>query len=58
MEAKDLAKVADKGASDHAADRIAALLERGDDEGAFVWRQIRAALLDVSDKRFPSDPVN
>ena len=47
-----------KGASDHAADRIADLLERGDDEGVAVWRQIRAALLDVSDIKFPSDPVN
>ena len=47
-----------KGASDHAADRIAELLERGDMEGAYVWRQIRAALLDVSDIRFPSDKVN
>ena len=47
-----------KGASDHAADRIAELLERKDMEGVAVWRQIRAALLDVSDVRFPSDPVN
>ena len=35
-----------KGASDYAADRIAALLEMSDNDGANVWRRIRAALLD------------
>ncbi len=35
-----------KGASDYAADRIAALLEMNDNHGANVWRRIRAALLD------------
>ncbi len=35
-----------KGASDYAADRIAALLEMNDNHGATVWRRIRAALLD------------
>ncbi len=35
-----------KGASDYAADRIAALLEMNDIHGANVWRRIRAALLD------------
>jgi len=34
------------GASDYAADRIAALLEMNDIYGANVWRRIRAALLD------------
>ena len=57
--AKELIKLHGfKGASDHAADRIATLLERKDMEGVAVWRQIRAALLDVSDIRFPSDAVN
>ncbi len=35
-----------KGASDYAADRIAALLEMNDIHGANVRRRIRAALLD------------
>ncbi len=35
-----------KGASDSAADRIAALLEMNDIHVANVWRRIRAALLD------------
>ena len=35
-----------KGASDYAADRIAELLEMNDNDGANVWRRIRAALLD------------
>ncbi len=47
-----------KGASDYAADRIAALLEMNDNDGANVWRRIRAALLDLSDKKFKDDPVN
>ncbi len=47
-----------KGASDYAADRIAALLELNDNDGANVWRRIRAALLDSSDKKFKDDPVN
>ena len=47
-----------KGASDHAADRIAELTERGDRNGAFAWRKIRAALLDLSDVRFKSDSMN
>ncbi len=33
-----------KGASDHAADRIAELTERGDLDGAGAWCQIRLAL--------------
>ena len=35
-----------KGASDYAADRIAALLEMNDIHGANVWRRVRAGLLD------------
>ncbi len=35
-----------KGASDYAADRIAELLKMNDNDGANVWRRIRAALLD------------
>ncbi len=34
-----------KGASDHAADRIAELTERGDMDGAAAWRNIRAAIV-------------
>ena len=47
-----------KGASDHAADRIAELMEHGDTDGAFAWRKIRAALLDLSRIRFKGDAVN
>ena len=47
-----------KGASDHAADRIAELTERGDLDGAGAWCQIRLALLDLSDVRFKDDAVN
>ena len=47
-----------KGASDHAADRIAELSERGDRDGAAAWRKIRAALLDLSDVRFRGDAMN
>ena len=47
-----------KGASDFAADRIARLLDLQDHDGVAVWRQIRAALLDVSDIKFEDDPVH
>ncbi len=47
-----------KGASDYAADRIAALLEMNDSDGANVWRRIRAVLLDLSGIKFKDDPVN
>ena len=47
-----------KGASDHAADRIAELTERGDLDGAGAWCQIRLALLDLSDIKFKGDAVN
>ena len=47
-----------KGASDFAADRIARLLDLQDQAGVAVWRQIRGALLDVSDIKFKDDPVN
>ena len=47
-----------KGASDHAADRIADLRDKGDDEGARTWGKIRAALLDLSDVRFQGDGVH
>jgi len=47
-----------KGASDHAADRIATLDSLGDMDGVHVWRRIRAALLDVSDIRFKDDAMN
>ncbi len=47
-----------KGASDFAADRIARLTDMQDHDGVAVWRQIRAALLDVSDIKFKDDPVN
>lgn len=44
-----------KGASDRAADRIAELTDRGDKFGAATWRQIRGALLDLSDIQFKDD---
>ncbi len=47
-----------KGASDYAADRIAALLEMNDNDGANVWRRIRAVLLDLSGIKFKDDPTN
>ncbi len=47
-----------KGASDYAADRIHTLLELGDQDGANVWRRIRAALLDLSGIKFKDDPTN
>ena len=47
-----------KGASDYAADRIHTLLELRDQDGANVWRRIRAALLDLSGIKFKDDPVN
>ena len=43
-----------KGESDHAADRIAALREKGDHEGARTWGKIPAAALDLSEVRFRS----
>lgn len=46
------------GASDHAANRIAALREKGDQEGAMTWGKIRAALLDLSDVKFRDDEVH
>ncbi len=57
--AKELIKLRGlKGASDHAADRIATLLERKDMEGVALWRQIRAALLDVKDIEIKGDALN
>ena len=47
-----------KGASDHLADRIARLVERGDEDEAATVRQVRAALLDVSDIKFKGDGVH
>ena len=47
-----------KGALDHAADRIAELTERGDTDGAFAWRKIRAALLDLSNIKFRGGVVD
>ncbi len=47
-----------KGASDYAADRIHTLLELRDQDGANVWRRIRAALLDLSGIKFNDDPTN
>ncbi len=47
-----------KGASDYAADRIHTLLELRDQDGANVWRRIRAALLDLSGIKFKDDPTN
>ena len=47
-----------KGASDYAADRIHTLLELRDQDGANVWRRIRAALLDLSGIKFKGDPTH
>ena len=47
-----------KGASDHAAGRIASSLELGDHDGASVWAQVRAALLDLSDIQFKGDQTH
>ena len=47
-----------KGASDYAADRIQRLMDFQDHDGVAVWRQIRAALLDLGDIEFNDDPVN
>lgn len=47
-----------KGASEHTADRIAVLQDKGDGEGAGTWGKIRAALLDLSDVRFRDDGVH
>lgn len=41
-----------EGAANHCLDRMEALKEAGDDQGAYVWGQVRAALLDLSDIRF------
>ena len=47
-----------KGASDYAADRIHTLLELRDQDGANVWRRIRATLLDLSGIKFKDDPTH
>jgi hypothetical protein len=47
-----------KGASEHAAERIVTLRDRGDHEGARTWGKIRAALLDLNDVRFRDDGVH
>ncbi len=47
-----------KGASNYAADRIHTLLELRDQDGANVWRRIRAALLDLSGIKFKDDPTH
>ncbi len=47
-----------KGASDYATHRIHTLLELGDQDGANVWRRIRAVLLNLSGIKFKDDPVN
>ncbi len=47
-----------KGASDYATHRIHTALELGDQDGANVWRRIRAALLDLSGIMFKDDSVN
>ncbi len=47
-----------KGASDYATHRIHTLLELRDQDGANVWRRIRAALLDLSGIKFKDDPTH
>jgi len=47
-----------KGASEHAADRIADLWDDGDQECVRTWGKIRAALLDLSDVRLRDDETH
>ncbi len=47
-----------KGASEHCAEQMRTLREKGDLEGVVAWGRIRTALLDVSDIRFKDDSVN
>ncbi|HAD86508.1 MAG TPA: hypothetical protein DCG48_04015 [Rhodospirillaceae bacterium] len=47
-----------EGAANHCLDRMEVLKEAGDDQGAYVWGQVRAALLDLSDIRLDGDPIN
>lgn len=44
-----------KAASAHAAERIAALRNKGNEEGVWIWGKIRAALLNLGDVRFRDD---
>ena len=54
MASRRTAKIAPGTDNATAGERIAELTERGDRAGAFIWRKIRAALLDLSDIRFNS----
>ena len=47
-----------KGAADHCLDRMEELTAAGDKQGAYLWGQIRAALLDLSVIKLNSDPLN
>lgn len=47
-----------KGAADYCLERGEAMAADGDEQGAYVWGQVRAALLDLSDIRFNGDTVN
>lgn len=47
-----------KGAADHCLDRAEELTAAGDTQGAYVWGQVRAALLDLSDVKFDGETVN
>ena len=55
MASRRTAKIAPGTDNATAGERIAELTERGDRAGAFIWRKIRAALLDLSDIRFKGD---
>lgn len=46
------------GAADRCLDRVEELTAAGDKQGAYVWDQVRAALLDLSNIRFDRDTVN
>ena len=47
-----------KGASEHCVERIEALREEGDLEGAATWSRIRWASLELGEIRFEEDRSN
>ncbi|MCF3628210.1 hypothetical protein RJ527_09050 [Thalassospiraceae bacterium LMO-SO8] len=47
-----------KGAADHCLERGEELAAAGDKQGVYVWGQVRAALLDLSDIKFDGEVVN
>lgn len=47
-----------KGAADHCLDRMEELTAAGDKQGVYTWGRVRSALLDLSNIKLDSDPVN